>query len=315
MSIKKQTTGPGEHTGSDGQSKESTMRYTSKKAVEYDLEQHYRLQKQYLDKCDELSGTDGFLIKEKKTRSGKPFYSIKKPGDSRYIYAGNADTSEVQKIRENRLYKETLIVIERNIRAMEDFLSVYRETRVENITELLPRVYKLPHDAVRMSLEPEVDNWLKEKQKIKDSYPVFNPAGLTCRAFDGTMMRSRAECVHYEAFFLYDVPSIFELPYETANDVLSPDFTALDVFTMESKAFEHLGNWFHKDLVKRRQYRTESIDRWDQFRQLGFVPEVNLLLTFGSGDSSFDAQAIHRKIAMLASPPPSKETIEMLRRL
>ena len=53
------------------------MRYTSKKAVEYDLEQHYRLQKQYLDKCDELSGTDGFLIKEKKTRSGKLFYFIK----------------------------------------------------------------------------------------------------------------------------------------------------------------------------------------------------------------------------------------------
>ena len=74
-------------------------------------------------------------------------------------------------------------------------------------------------------------------------------------------------------------------------------------------------NWFHKDMVKRRQYRTESIDRWDQFAQLGFYPEVNLFLTFGAGESFFDAQAIHRRIAMLASPPPSKETIEMLRRL
>lgn len=291
------------------------MRYTSKSAVEYDLEQHYRLRKQYQDKCKELSEADGILIKEINSKSVKTFYSVKKPGYSRFKYAGDSSNPDVQASREYRFYKEALDAVERNIMVMENFVTVYRQTRADRINELLPRIYRLPPDAALLKLEPEADKWLKEKQQIKAKYPVYNPAGLTCRAFDGTKMRSRAECVHHEAFYIYDVPSIYELPYETPNDVLSPDFTALDVFMMEPKAFEHLGNWFHKDMVKRRQYRTESMDRWDQLRQIGFVPEANLLLTFGAGESMFDAQAIHRKIAMLASPPPSKETIEMLRRL
>ena len=221
----------------------------------------------------------------------------------------------MQAVKEYRYYEEALKVVERNIIVMEDFLNVYRQTRADYINDLLPKVYKLPRRDALLKLEPEVEQWIHEKQIIKSKYPVFNPAGLTVAAFDGTLMRSRAECIHYEAFYIYDVPNIFEFPYETGNDVLSPDFTALDVYLMEPKIFEHLGNWFHKDMVKRRQYRTESIDRWDQFAQLGFYPEVNLFLTFGAGESFFDAQAIHRRIAMLASPPPSKETIEILRRL
>lgn len=291
------------------------MRYTSKYAVEYDLEQHYKLLEIYKGKSKELSCYDGFLLKDKAKKQSHPYYSIKRPGELHYSYAGDAGNSEVQAVREYRYYKEALKVIEKNILAMESFLDIYRQTRADYINDLLPKVYRLPRRDALLKLEPEIDKWLSEKRQIKSRYPIFNPAGLTATAFDGTPMRSRAECIHYEAFYIYNVPCIFELPYETANDVLSPDFTALDVFLMEPKIFEHLGNWFHKDLVKRRQYRAESIDRWDQLGQLGFYPEINLMLTFGAGEASFDAQAIHRKIAMLASPPPSEETMQMLRRL
>lgn len=291
------------------------MRYTSKFAVEYDLEQHYKLQEIYKRKSDELTFYDGFRLKDKAKKQTHKFYSIKRPGESRFSYAGDAANPEVQAIREYNYYKEALKVVEDNILAMEDFLDVYRQTRADYINELLPKVYRLPKRDTLLKLEPEIDRWLNEKHQIKNSYPVYNPAGLTVEAFDGTMMRSRAECIHYEAFYIYNVPCIFELPYETASDVLSPDFTALDVFIMKPKIFEHLGNWFHKDMVKRKKYRNESVDRWDEFMKLGFYPEVNLMLTFGAGESFFDAQAIHRKIAMLASPPPSKEAMEMLRRL
>ena len=291
------------------------MRYTSKYSVEYDLEQHYLLRKQFQDNCKILSGYDGFCLKEKNLKQGRTFYSIKKPGESAFAYAGDASTPDVLAIKELRYYKELLALIEQNIVTMEDFLDVYRLTRADTINDLMPKVYRLPRNDARLALEPEIDRWLRDMQARKSRFPVFNPSGLTCIAFDGTKMRSRAECVHHEAFYIYNVPSIFELPYETEKDVLSPDFTALDVFVMEPKIVEHLGNWFHKDLIKRRQYRSESIDRWDEFRWLGFYPEVNLLFTFGMGDSLFDAQAIHRKIAMLASPPPSEETINMLKRL
>lgn len=291
------------------------MRYTSKYSVEYDLEQHHLLRSQYQARVKELSDYEGLSIKPTNRERARIFYSIRRPGEQRYTYAGDSENSDIQAVKEYRFYKETLSLINTNIKAMEDFLSIYRITRAESINELLPKTYQLSRADAVLKLEPEVDRWLQEKKAIKSKYPILNPAGLTCTAFDGTPMRSRAECTHYEAFFIYDVPCIFELPYEVGNDVLSPDFTALDVFKMEPKIFEHLGNWFHKDLVKRRQYRAESVDRWDQFSQIGFYPEINLMLTFGTGGGAFDAQAIHRKIALLASPPPSKETIEMLRRL
>ena len=291
------------------------MRYTSKFAVEYDLEQHYLLRKSYQDKCSELSEYEGIRIKFNSKRKERQYYAIKHPDEASYSYAGDAHNPEIQAVQEYNFYKEMLLVIERNIGVMEDFLSVYRQTNADSINDLLPKVYRLSRNDTLLKFEPEVDQWLREKIEHKRRYPVFNPAGLTCTAFDGTMMRSRAECIHYEAFYIYNIPCVFELPYEIDNDVLSPDFTALDVFTMAPKMFEHLGNWFHKDMVKRRQYRAESIDRWDKFTKIGFYPEVNIMLTFGAGNSQFDVQAIHRKVSMLASPPPSKETIEMLRRL
>ena len=291
------------------------MRYTSKHAVEYDLQQHYLLRDHYHAKCSDLSEFEGFRLKEVNKRKNRTFYSLKEPGEAHFKYIGDDSNQVIQNVRELCYYKEMTSVIERNIRAMEDFLNIYNVTRAESINELLPRVYQLPRDASFLKAEPEQTQWLQENRALKAKYPVQNPQGLTCRAFDGTPMRSRAECIHYEAFYIYNIPSIFEMPYEIGRDVLSPDFTALDVFLMKPKIFEHLGNWFHKDLIKRRNYRTESIERWDSFAQIGFFPEVNLYLTFAEGENLFDAQAIHRKIAILASPPPSEETIELLRRL
>ena len=77
---------------------------------------------------------------------------------------------------------------------------------------------------------------------------------------------------------------------------------------------EHLGNWFHENDHKRNKYRNESIHRIDEYTKIGFYPEDNLMLTFGTNDRVFNVQSIHRKVALMAFPPPDKDTIEMLRR-
>ena len=77
--------------------------------------------------------------------------------------------------------------------------------------------------------------------------------------------------------------------------------------------WEHLGNWFHENRAKRDKYRKESIDKWDDYASIGFMPEDNLILTFGSFDRDFNIQAIHRKAAMMAFPPPVEDTIAILR--
>lgn len=52
----------------------------------------------------------------------------------------------------------------------------------------------------------------------------------------------------------------------------------------------------------------------DEYVRIGYIPEINLFLTFGMNENKFDAQAIHKKIAACSMPPPSMETIDMLKR-
>lgn len=291
------------------------MRFTSKGAVEYDLRQHYRLRDDLYKECKELSQFEGCRIKPSSEWKGKPFYSVRRKGSSKYHYAGGDESPEVIGIRRYSYVKKSLEVVESNIYAMENFLRIYQSTHADHISELLPKTYREIGSGSWLKREVEVEQWLKSKQATKDKFPIFDPASLKVTSFDDTLVRSRAEVIHHMSFYIYNVPAIFELPYEFGNDTLYPDFTALDVFKMRDIMLEHLGNWFHSDSYKRDKYRADSVHKWDQYYSLGFCPESNLLLTFGADDNHFDAEAIMRKIASLAFPPPSDATIEMLRKL
>lgn len=291
------------------------MRYSCKKSVEYDLKLHYKLLDQYTRKANSLSSYKGYILKKAKVRGNKCYYSSKGPGATRFTYIGDESHDQIQRIRERAFYEKAIETIRANIGVMEDFLRIYKSTHAEHINELLGACYTLPPDSLLLRDDAEADAWIKAKNEIKASHEVFDPAGLKITAFDGTLVRSRAEAFIHEAFYIYNVPSIFELPYEIDGIVYWPDFTFLDLFTMTDKMLEHLGNWFHSNEYKRNKYRSDGVHKMDEYTKIGFYPEFNLLLSFGTQDNVFDIQALHRKIAMFASPPPSMETIEMLKRL
>lgn len=290
------------------------MRYSCRSSVEYDLQLHYELRTQYERELSDRSEYAGCLLKQKKGRNGTCYYSIRYPNETSHKYIGFRPNEDVTKVREYSYYKKAISVIESNIRTMEQFLSIYQNTGASDINELLKSAYRLPADSHNLILEPEISEWYRSSEAIKNSYPLFDPAGLTVTAFDGTLMRSRAEAAHYEGFYIYNIPAVYELPYKIDGEILRPDFTVLDVYLFQPKMWEHLGNWFHDNQYKRERYREDALHRWDQYASVGYYPENNLILTFGASGNIFDIQDLHRKIAMLAVPPPSKETIEMLKR-
>ena len=130
-------------------------------------------------KLSELSEYEGIRIKFNSKRKERQYYAIKHPDEASYSYAGDAHNPEIQAVQEYNFYKEMLLVIERNIGVMEDFLGVYRQTNADSINDLLPKVYRLSRNDTLLKFEPEVDQWLREKIEHKRRYPVFNPAGLT----------------------------------------------------------------------------------------------------------------------------------------
>lgn len=291
------------------------MRYSCMNSVEYDLKLHHILLDKYTKEMQNLSEYAEFVLKPSTTRGQRRYYSAKKAGTSKSKYIGKEENEDIQHIREYAFFKKSVEVILANIEIMEDFLRIYKRTDAEHINELLGACYALPRDSNLLKADQEIESWLKEQEQKKSKYKIYDPASLKVTAFDGTLMRSRAEAIHHEAFFIYNVPDIFELPFEINGEVYRPDFTILDVFTMTAKIWEHLGNWFHPNDYKRQSYRADSIHRIDEYSTIGFFPEFNLLLSFGTSDNVFDIQALHRKVSMFAVPPPSSETIELLRKL
>ena len=291
------------------------MRYSCCKTVEYDLKLHYKLLDKYTKEMNNLSAYRGYVLKQSKARGHKRYYSAKGPGMSGFSYIGGDGSEQLRHIRERAFYEKAICVLQSNIGIMEDFLRIYKNTGAEHINELLTACYTLPQDSLLLRDDVEAGNWLKCMTEIKSKSKVFDPEGLTVTAFDGTPMRSRAEAFHYEAFYIYNIPVIFELPYDIDGETYWPDFTFFDVFSLTAKMLEHLGNWFHANTHKRIQYRQDAIHKIDEYAKIGFYPGTHLFLTFGAPDNKFDVQAIHSQIAMFASPPPSKETVEMLKRL
>ena len=289
------------------------MRYSCKESVEYDLKLHYKLRESYIEEIQARSMFKDMRIKIAKSNKGKDYFSIKDPGSDDYVYVGTREEEKVMMAREYAYFRKGLEIIEINIRALERFLDVYRVTKAENINELLTRAYKLPRSSMLLLDGRETDAWLQKKKEEKMKVPVFDPSGLKVTAFDGTKVRSRAEASHLEAFFIYNIPVVFEYPFKINGDTCWPDFLTLDVFLRREAIWEHLGNWFHENRSKREKYRKESIDKWDDYASIGFMPEDNLILTFGSFDRDFNIQAIHRKAAMMAFPPPDEDTIAILR--
>ena len=290
------------------------MRYSCRNSVEYDLKRHYELRDQYVRELNDRSMFSGCTIKIKKKRNGHTYYSAKMPEDIRMKYARRSEAASLNAIREYAFYEEMVSIIETNIEAMERMLAVYKKTHAECVNELLSEAYTLPPSSPLLIDDPLVIKWLESHKYEKKRSPVFDEAGLTVTAFDGTKVRSRAEALHYEAFFIYDVPVIFEFPYKIDGMTYHPDFTFLDVFSMVTHIWEHLGNWFHENPNKRNKYRVESLERIDEYKKIGFFAERNLQLSFGSNENEFDVQSINRKVAMFAVPPPSPETIAILSR-
>lgn len=291
------------------------MRYSSYKAVEYDLKLHYKLLDKYTGKLNDLSDYRGYVLKQSKARGSRRYFTAKGPGMSGFNYIGGEGSEQLQHIRECAFYEKAVDVLWSNIAIMEEFLRIYKSTGAEHINELLGACYILPQDSLLLRDDVEADDWLRRMTEIKRKGKVFDPGGLTVTAFDGTPMRSRAEAFHYEAFYIYNIPVVFELPYEIDGESYWPDFTFYDVFTLTAKMLEHLGNWFHTKIYTQTQYRQDAVHKIDEYAKIGFYPGTNLFLTFGGPDNRFDVQAIWRQISMFASPPPSMETIEMLRRL
>ena len=118
------------------------MRYSSIRAVEYDLELHYKLLDKYNKAIGSLSSYQGYVLKPTQIRGSRRYYSAKGPGMKHFSYIGGEENEQIRFIREYAFYEKAINVLQTNISIMEDFLRIYRRTGAEHINELLTACYR-----------------------------------------------------------------------------------------------------------------------------------------------------------------------------
>lgn len=116
-------------------------------------------------------------------------------------------------------------------------------------------------------------------QVHKAKIPVHYPENLKILTFDGTAVRSRVEALLYERFSAAGFYVIYEYPIEYApGKFIRPDFLLIHPETGAIFLWEHLGLWYHE--TSSEFYRNEFNGKTDIYRNLGFIPGVNLLMSF-----------------------------------
>lgn len=116
-------------------------------------------------------------------------------------------------------------------------------------------------------------------QAHKAKIPVHYPENLKILTFDGTAVRSRVEALLYERFSAAGFYVIYEYPIEYApGKFIRPDFLLIHPETGAIFLWEHLGLWYHE--TSSEFYRNEFNGKTDIYRNLGFIPGVNLLMSF-----------------------------------
>ena len=155
------------------------------------------------------------------------------------------------------------------------------------------------------------ERYIKMK-KYKETVPVKHPETIKIIAFDGTMVRSKAEAMIYGRLRAAGFYVIYEYPieYEKGKYVFS-DFLLIHPVTGQIIIIEHLGRWFYEG--GNIEYRNSYLWKTDIFRQIGFVQGVNFYVTFEE-NSNMDLEKIAKDLTYLYDTQPTRYAKELEKR-
>lgn len=228
-----------------------------------------------------LKQYNGWTLRRIRTsKSGDSFYSAKRPGASQKVYLGNGKHPDVVNVKRLRYAKESVKILQSNIRLLKLLIDRYVDTDYASINKRLPATYRteLTHSSVnsyRANLPIEALRWIEKMEKEKAKYPPYKPEQLKHPALDGTMMRSKSEVIIANILLLAGIPFVYEVPVFINGNMVLPDFRILSLIDLKTEILiEHQGMIFDDD------YADKFIRSLKLYLSSDWIPNKNLFFTF-----------------------------------
>ena len=157
----------------------------------------------------------------------------------------------------------------------------------ENVYDTLSEIRKELIQPIYLSDEDFIKNWLDrkyEKMGFADGEPAYDTVV-------GTRVRSKSEALISNSLERWEVPQLYEVPLILKGyGKVRPDFMVLNVRTRQEYIWEHLG------MLDDPVYLEKAMKKIEAYIANGYVPGINLIITFESSKHPLDLNTVDKLI-------------------
>lgn len=120
------------------------------------------------------------------------------------------------------------------------------------------------------SMNKELEEWRCAEYEKNSNYPEK----LIVKGTQGKWLRSKSEAMIDQALYVNGIPFRYEEKTILGNQILYPDFTIRHPLTGKQYYWEHFG------MMDNPEYVSHACQKIKTYCEYGFIPSVNLLLTY-----------------------------------
>lgn len=221
----------------------------------------------------------GHIGQENRNGKQKLFHVYEENGKRKRVVVNDESQLPAQLTRK-RYLEEEMEVLDKDIVALERFITTYIEPIPEKIIERLPEKYKtMPEDYFfyrqRWATEPYEQSAYKPEEKVQ----------VTSR---GLKVRTKSEVVVAEMLDAAGITYRYEQMIHIEGFSFAPDFTIL---TKEGIVY-----WEHAGKIHEEHYRNRHKWKLSMYEKAGIVSWENLIVTYDNAKGGLDTRIIRSEI-------------------
>lgn len=237
----------------------------------------------------------GYLNWNKNNKYFKYFHCF----DNKSTLLKKSDAVFLRQLAIKAVYEKWLEQLEQEEKALQEYLKVGCDERFElNFVKQNPGLEKILKDDLHAK-----DQLILQWENANFPSSAGYKEALVHKTMKGHMVRSKSEMLIADNLFFSKIPYRYEWDWPLKVGVACADFTLLNPETLIFIPWEHFG------MMDVDAYADRAMKKIQMYMNSGFVPDVNLILTFETSNkpiTTADIKSVIQKFEIMSTVLDSK---------
>ena len=262
--------------------------------VKMDLEFQERLLRRLVRRRESLAYLEGKYLTVVERAGKRYFYETECINSKELKKYLNSDMRDRRHNLQELKYLDMAIAnCRENIENMKLFLRDYRTIEPAELVKEMGKAYQEQKNAMNMvygisSAAKWRINKQREKADFEKQFGKYRENEHKHISVTNTPMMSKSEVIMENALIYLNIPYVYEVPMIIGGKTFCPDFIVLNTRTKQEFLFEHIGYFVSED------YRERYLRKLTHYIENGYIPNVNLLLTYEDMNGDIDVSSIYK---------------------